>query len=219
MYFHSESRGGKASEEDWCTPQLWRLNSGLLHADDWNLLFGIISDKVGWSRTIALCGGVGSAITTLPLYYVPQIFGANCTLCVIACAMHGATLAGYVLLSALMPSLAPRSPRRRHVNAQPRRRRQYVGRACHRPCLPHPLGVGGVMWIFAVLYLISAVLAMMLKLPNESQVMAVSAKSLREQTRVYSGMPVSSGKPWRQSVRLKVGSLTILGTGLSPQTF
>ena len=30
-----------------------------------------------------------------------------------------------------------------------------------------PLGVAGVMWIFAVLYLISAALAWMLKLPSE----------------------------------------------------
>src|SRR5690606_28099989 len=43
----------------------------------WNLLFGIIGDKLGWRRTVAYCGGVGSAITTLLLYYTPHLLGAN----------------------------------------------------------------------------------------------------------------------------------------------
>ena len=73
----------------------------------WNLLFGVIGDRLGWRRTVALCGGVGSAITTLLLYYVPHLFGANYTLCIVAGALYGATLAGYVPLSALMPSLVP----------------------------------------------------------------------------------------------------------------
>ena len=73
----------------------------------WNLLFGIIGDRFGWRRTVALCGGVGSAATTLLLYYVPHIAGANYPLALLAAICYGATLAGYVPLSALMPSLVP----------------------------------------------------------------------------------------------------------------
>ena len=36
----------------------------------WNLLFGILGDKFGWRRTVAICGGFGSTVSTLLLYYV-----------------------------------------------------------------------------------------------------------------------------------------------------
>jgi polyol permease family len=134
----------------------------------WNLLFGVIGDKLGWRRTVALCGGVGSAITTLLLYYTPVTFGANYTLCIIAGAMYGATLAGYVPLSALMPSLAPnhRGAAMSMLNLGAGAS-TWVGPAIAGMFLPI-LGVAGVMWIYAVLYLVSAALAMSLRLPEES---------------------------------------------------
>jgi polyol permease family len=133
----------------------------------WNLLFGVIGDKLGWRRTVALCGGVGSAITTLLLYYTPTLFGANYTLCIIAGAMYGATLAGYVPLSALMPSLAPdhRGAAMAMLNLGAGAS-TWVGPAIAGIFLPL-VGVAGVMWIFSVLYLISAVLAFTLHLPSE----------------------------------------------------
>jgi len=133
----------------------------------WNLLFGVIGDKFGWRRTVALCGAVGSAVTTLLLYYTPALFGANYTLCVIAGALYGATLAGYVPLSALMPSLAPehRGAAMSMLNLGARAS-TWVGPAIVGIFLPL-IGVAGVMWIFSVLYLISAVLAFTLRLPDE----------------------------------------------------
>jgi polyol permease family len=134
----------------------------------WNLLFGIIGDKFGWRRTVALFGGVGSAITTLLLYYVPLVFGANYTLCILAGLCYGATLAGYVPLSALMPSLAPdhRGAAMSMLNLGAGAS-TWVGPAIVALCLT-PLGVAGVMWIFAVLYLISAAMTLVLTLPEES---------------------------------------------------
>ena len=149
------------------TAWLRLLSATFLSNIAWNLLFGIIGDKFGWRRTVALCGGVGSAITTLLLYYVPHIFGGNYTLCVVAGVMYGATLAGYVPLSALMPSLAPdhRGAAMSMLNLGAGAS-TWVGPAIVGLCLPS-LGVGGVMWIFAVLYLVSAALALTLKLPSE----------------------------------------------------
>ena len=82
--------------------------------------------------------------------------------------MYGATLAGYVPLSALMPSLAPehRGAAMSMLNLGAGAS-TWVGPAIVGLFLA-PLGVAGVMWIFAVLYLISAVLALMLKLPGET---------------------------------------------------
>jgi len=133
----------------------------------WNLLFGIIGDKLGWRQTVAYCGGVGSAITTLLLYYTPHLLGPNYTLAVIAGMMYGATLAGYVPLSALMPSLSPE-----HKGAAMSvlnlgaGTATWVGPGIVGLFLPL-VGVPGLMWIFAASYLASAVMALFLKLPDE----------------------------------------------------
>jgi MFS family permease len=136
----------------------------------WNLLFGVIGDKFGWRRTVAVFGGLGSAAATLLLYYVPHIFGPNYALAMAAAMLYGATLAGYVPLSALMPSLAPQ-----HKGAAMSMLNLgagasvWVGPAIVGLFLA-PLGVVGVMWIFAVLYLISAALTLRLTLPVETAV-------------------------------------------------
>ena len=143
----------------------------------WNLLFGFIGDRLGWRQTVALCGGVGSAITTLLLYYLPTTFGVNYPLALIAAVLYGATLAGYVPLSALMPSLAPQNKGAAmsllNLGAGAS---NWVGPAIVWLFLP-VVGVGGVMWIYAVLYLISAVLTLFLTLPSEEQTPSVAASA------------------------------------------
>jgi polyol permease family len=133
----------------------------------WNLLFGFLGDKLGWRQTVAWCGGVGSAVTTLLLYYVPHTLGANYPLAVLAAILYGATLAGYVPLSALMPSLAPHNKGAAmsllNLGAGAS---NWVGPAIVYLCKPS-LGVGGVMWIYAMLYVLSAVLTLFLTLPAE----------------------------------------------------
>lgn len=149
--------------EDW----LRLLSTMFLSNIGWNLLFGVIGDRIGWRRTVVWCGGVGSAITTLALYYTPEWFGASYPLCVLAAVFYGATLAGYVPLSALMPSMAPeqRGAAMSILNLGAGAS-VWVGPAIVGVFLPR-VGVGGVMWIFAVLYLVSALLALSLKLPSE----------------------------------------------------
>lgn len=138
----------------------------------WNLLFGFIGDRFGWRRTVALFGGVGSAITTLLLYYTPHLFGAHFPLVALAGILYGATLAGYVPLSALMPSLAPeRKGATMSMLNLGAGTSVWVGPAIVALFLPR-VGVAGVMWIFAVLYLISAVLALFLTLPSEARTRA-----------------------------------------------
>ncbi len=133
----------------------------------WNLLFGIIGDKLGWRQTVAYCGGIGSAITTLLLYYVPRAVGADYPLAVLVGILYGATLAGYVPLSALMPSLAPENKgAAMSVLNLGAGASAWVGPAIVGIFIG-PLGIIGVMWIFAVLYVISAILALFLTLPPE----------------------------------------------------
>ncbi len=133
----------------------------------WNLLFGIIGDKLGWRQTVTYCGGIGCAITTLALYYVPITFRGDYSLALLMAILYGATLAGYVPLSALMPSLAPENKGAAmsllNLGAGAS---AWVGPAIVGIFIG-PLGVIGVMWIYAVLYVISAILALFLTLPPE----------------------------------------------------
>ncbi|MBQ0006189.1 MAG: RbtT/DalT/CsbX family MFS transporter, partial [Alistipes sp.] len=69
-----------------------------------NLIFGIVGDRFGWGRTVIWFGGVGCAVTVLLFYYSPQLCNEFwfILLCgILWCIM----LAGYVPLSALIPSL------------------------------------------------------------------------------------------------------------------
>ncbi len=82
--------------------------------------------------------------------------------------MYGATLAGYVPLSALMPSLAPdHKGAAMSVLNLGAGAATWVGPGIVALFLP-TLGVAGVMWIFAGLYVASGLMALFLKLPHET---------------------------------------------------
>jgi len=133
----------------------------------WNLLFGIIGDKFGWRRTVALFGGAGCAITTLMLYYSMQGRPANYTLAVVAGMCYGAALSGYTPLGAIMAALAPgRKGAAMSILNFGAGASAWLGPGIVGIFLPL-LGVGGVMWIFAALYAISAVLTMSMKVPED----------------------------------------------------
>lgn len=135
----------------------------------WNLLFGIIGDRLGWRLTVAWCGGVGCAISTLTLYYVPLSAGPSMLAAVVVGMFYGATLAGYVPLSALMPSLSPeRKGAAMSLLNLGAGASVWVGPGIVALFLSS-LGVVGIMWIFASLYLLSAVLALFLTIPNGSR--------------------------------------------------
>ena len=151
-------------------PQWLRLLSCVFGSNIiWNLLFGVIGDKFGWRQTVAYCGGVGCAIATLLFYYVPHIAGANYSLAVLVGVCYGAVLAGYVPLTALMPSLAPENKgAAMSILNFGAGASTWIGPAIVALFLSS-LGVVGVIWIFAILHLISGFLALLLTLPPEMQ--------------------------------------------------
>src|SRR6516162_10796485 len=132
-----------------------------------NLLSGIVGDKLGWRHTVAYVGGMGCTITTLLLYYVPVAHRGNFGLAVVVAVLYGATLAGFVPLSAIMPLLAPENKGAAismlNLGAGAS---ALLGPAIVAVSIG-PLGVEGVMWIFAGLYGLSALLALFLTLPEE----------------------------------------------------
>ncbi len=130
-----------------------------------NLLFGFVGDKIGWRQTIMWFGGVGCGLTTLLLYYIPQYAEGEYWLVMLAGIAWGACLAGYVPLSALVPSLVKKDKGAAMailnlgaglaVFAGPAIVGVFIG----------SIGAEGVIWILACLYFLSAVLTRFIALP------------------------------------------------------
>lgn len=133
----------------------------------WNLLFGLIGDRFGWRRTVAICGGFGCTLSTLALYYVP-LMTHSYALSLAVGMIYGATLAGYVPLSALTPMLAP---------DQRGEALSLLSLGASAAMLLGPaivtlfmgwLGLVGVIWIFTALYLLSGFMALTLRNTNDT---------------------------------------------------
>ena len=148
-----------------------------------NLIFGFVGDRLGWRQTITWFGGVGCGLTTLLLYYMPQLSDGSYALVLVAGIAWGACLAGYVPLSALVPSLVQKDKGAAMailnlgaglaVFAGPAIVGLFIG----------PVGAEGVVWILGALYFISAVLTRFITLPTttaekKTSVAAVTTSSV-----------------------------------------
>ncbi len=114
-------------------------------------------------------GGMGCAVTTLLFYYAPQIWEGSFGMTMIAGVLWGAFLAGYVPLSALVPSL---------VKKDKGAAMAILNLGAGLPVFVGPAIVGlfigvageaGVIWILAVLYAISALLTRFITLPDNAK--------------------------------------------------
>ncbi len=76
-----------------------------------NLFFGLLGDRIGWRRTVTWFGCVMCAVGILALYYVPLAVGPNIALTIVCWAVFGIGLAGFVPLTALVPSMVPADDR------------------------------------------------------------------------------------------------------------
>ena len=133
-----------------------------------NLIFGALSDRIGWRTTIAGFGALGCAVSVTVLYFVPTWLGPDYYwVAVLAGMLYGATLAGFVPISALIPSMAPENK----GGAMALLNLGAGGAAFVGPALASlffPLvGAGGVTLVFMALYLVALALTFVLKLPEE----------------------------------------------------
>jgi polyol permease family len=161
----------------------WLLLVSVIYGTNifFNLIFGVLSDRIGWRTTIFWFGAIGCAISILLLYFVPIAMGAQYYwLALIVGALYGATLAGFVPISALLPSLAPE-----HKGGAMALLNLGAGAAAFvGPAIVSlflgPAGAAGVVIIFAALYLVAAVLVRFLKLPKETEQAITRDASLQE---------------------------------------
>jgi polyol permease family len=131
-----------------------------------NLIFGFVGDSIGWRNTVMWFGGVGCALSTLLFFYSPQLFDGSFVAVMLSGVLWGALLAGYVPLSALVPSL---------VQKDKGAAMAILNLGAGMPVFVGPAIVGlfigmvgseGVIWILAILYVISAILTKFITLPN-----------------------------------------------------
>jgi len=132
-----------------------------------NFIWGYVGDRIGWRRTVTFVGSCGCALATLGLFYIPDHFGRNYPLVMLAGMAYGATLAGFVPLSAIMVTLAPKSRgAAMSIMNLGSGTSIWLGPAIAGIFLPR-VGVSGVIWIFAGLYVLAAGIATTLRLPGE----------------------------------------------------
>ncbi|QEO17370.1 MFS transporter [Acetobacter vaccinii] len=134
-----------------------------------NVFFGAISDRLSWRGTILWAGGIGSSVVSVMLYWVPALYGHSHPWAVYATAiLFGLTLAGYVPLSALAPSLLPerKGLAMSFLN---------FGAGCSvwlGPLVVYAFepffGVSGVLYIYAGLFFLSGILVSWIKIPPQT---------------------------------------------------
>ncbi|ARK32489.1 MFS transporter [Halalkalibacter krulwichiae] len=145
-----------------------------------NLIFGIVGDKLGWRNTVMWFGGIGCAATFAGLYYVPHFMGANYWATTAIAITFGACLAAYVPLSALIPSLAPenRGAAMSILNLGAGLS-TFIGPVIVGAFIG-TVGTVGIIWIFTGLHVVSAILMKFVTLPkNEGQDQPVELSDIK----------------------------------------
>ena len=133
-----------------------------------NLIFGQLSDRIGWHRTLRWFGCIGSAVSVLLFYFLPQQVDQY-WVSVLCAALFGISLAGFTPISVLMSLMAPgqkgNSIAVLNLGAGAA---TLVGPVIVAIFLA-PLGAGGVTIIFAGLYVLAGVAVRWLQIPEETQ--------------------------------------------------
>ena len=151
------------TEGEWL--HIWAV--ALLGNIIFNLIFGFVGDYVGWRKTVMWFGCVGCTIGTLLFYYAPQIIPGSIPFVMFGGFFWGAMMAGYVPLSALVPSLVKEEKgAAMSVLNLGAGLSAFAGPALVALFFPL-LGSVGVIWILASLYAASAVMTKYITLPEE----------------------------------------------------
>ncbi|WP_158782734.1 MFS transporter [Pantoea sp. BAV 3049] len=122
-----------------------------------NPVIGKLSDRIGWRRVLTFFGGIGSAVSMLLMYFVPQWSHGNFALSVIFACLYGITLCGYVPAAALFSSLCDTKDKGNAmaIYCFSAGLSTFFGPALYG-ILNALFGTAGVIWVYASLYLVSA---------------------------------------------------------------
>lgn len=134
-----------------------------------NLIWGVVGDRIGWRNTVMWFGGIGCAVFIMALYYVPYLLGPNYAATLVVAICFGACVAAFVPLSALLPSLAPenRGAAMSILNLGAGLS-TFVGPAIVGLFIG-TVGTVGILWIYSGLYIVSSILMIFVTLPKQQQ--------------------------------------------------
>ncbi|MFD3476723.1 MFS transporter [Streptomyces sp. NPDC058695] len=150
-------------------------------------LFGRLSDRFGWRHTIAGAGGIGCALGVIVLYWLPQLAPGNYLVALGATVLYGIMLAGYIPLSALLPSLVPEEDKGNAMGIYSLAAgvSTFIGPLTYSIFDPL-VGHTGVVLIYAAMYVVGAILTWTyLRVeedPGEQQAQAVKNNTVPAQT-------------------------------------
>ncbi|MGB3634859.1 MAG: MFS transporter [Rubrobacteraceae bacterium] len=132
-----------------------------------NLFFGIFGDYFGWRKTVTVFGCLGCAVST-PLWYFGSLASGSYVVCLLLGALYGALLAGFVPLSALMPSMVQHHDKGASLAIYNTGAggAAFVGPAIAAALSPF-IGYGGVVITYAALYVVCAGLTWFITSPAD----------------------------------------------------
>ena len=155
-----------------------------------NLFFGVLSDRLGWHRTLRWFGCIGSAVSVLLFYFLPQAVGPHYWVSVLCAALFGVSLAGFTPISVLMSLMAPgqkgNSIAVLNLGAGAA---TFVGPVIVAIFLG-PLGAGGVTIVFAALYVLAGIAVRWLQVPDEAQRAVDEGQTLQDLAEADTTVPV-----------------------------
>lgn len=136
-----------------------------------NLVAGMLADKLGHRFVVAVGGCVGCCVTIPLFYYVPLWYPGNFTAAAIMGFIYGGTVAAFVPMSGLMPLICPKEKAAAlSILGLGAGASTWVGPAVVGVCESwFGMGLEGVIWTFSGLYLAAGVLTLCLRISPEAQ--------------------------------------------------
>ena len=123
-----------------------------------NVIWGWVGDRIGWLRQMRWFGCVGGALATLAFYYVPLMYGAHFELAIVAAVALGICVSAFVPMGAVFLAISPeRQGAAISAHNLAAGLSNFMGPAIATLTISW-LGVQGVVWVYASLYLLGAVL-------------------------------------------------------------
>lgn len=132
-----------------------------------NLIWGILGDRLGWRNVVLWFGCVGCAITTVMFYLAIQMHASVLMVTIIA-GIYGCFLAAFVPLSALMPMLAPNDKGAAMSILNFGAGMSYFFGYFIVTLFISSVGTPGVMYIYTGLYVVAAILMLFVNVKQPS---------------------------------------------------
>jgi polyol permease family len=131
-----------------------------------NIFWGSMGNRIGWIRQVRWFGCLGMAVASLAFYYIPSYVGHNFYIAMIPAIVMGISISAFVPMTAVFPALEPR-----YKGASVSIYNLSAGLSNFAaPFIAHQLlpyiDVIGVVWVYAMLYILAWVLTFFIKVPQ-----------------------------------------------------